>query len=197
MELEEAARQSGVIPADRIAALISCLKKTPDYSWLLTAPHQSITRLQGDLLRDFPVAIVDRDGNPLCRRLTVLVLNNTCDLQPQRSEFVIVAPVMDFGDFSESVIHKRGEVSSRNYLKDVMANNVFEILWLPSFGSFRHGAVVFLDKVCATASVHLESALQNHGRVASFSQSGFYFLLLKITKHIARPESEEVIRNAM
>lgn len=121
-------------------------------------------------------------------------MNNTCDLQPQRSDFVTVAPVLDFHAFSRHVIQKRGEAKATNYLKDVMANRVFEVLWLPAFSSFLHGAVVFLDRVGAVSTAIYESALAGDRRLASFSQNGFYFLLIKLTKHLARPESDEVVR---
>src|SRR5450759_662169 len=124
MDLENAARQSGVIPPEKVAPLLSRLKDAPDYTWLLTPPNQTQTRLQGDLLSDFPLALVDSNGNPRCNRFTVLVLNNTCDLQPNRSEFVTVAPVLGFDDFSQFIQKKRGEKRSANYLADVKANKV-------------------------------------------------------------------------
>jgi hypothetical protein len=195
MDLEGAARQSGVIPSQKVDSFISCLKSPSDYSWLLTVPHPTETRLQGDIFNDFPLAIVDPDGNPKCSRFTVLVLNNTCDLQPLRSNFVTAAPVLDFGSYSQSIVRKRGENKAANFLKDVMANRVFEILWLPAFGAFRDGAVVFLDRIGAISINIYESALLNNRRIASFSQNGFYFFLIKITKHLARPESIEVVRH--
>jgi hypothetical protein len=194
MELEEAAQQSGVIPPEKVAALITCLKKVPGFSWLLTEPHPTQSRLQGDVFGEVPVAVVDSDGQPRCKPCTVLILNNTCDLQPNRAKFVTVAPVFDFGDFLEYEIRKHGEARAGNYLKDVMANKVFEILWLPPFGAFSRGALVFLDQVGAVASPLYESAVATNRRMASFSQNGFYFLLIKVTKHLARPESDEVIR---
>ena len=106
-----------------------------------------------------------------------------------------VAPVLDFGAFSEHVVHKRGQERASNYLKDVMSNKVYEMLWLPAFNSFSKGAVVFLDKMGAVSSSVYESALAGNRRLASFSQTGFYFLLIKLTKHLARPESEEVLRD--
>lgn len=193
MDLEDAARQSGVIPPERVASLVSCLN-TPDFRWLLNGPNATQPRLQGDLLSNFPVALVDHTGSPRCKQFTVLVLNNTCDLQPQRADFVTVAPVLDFHAFSQHVIQKRGEVKATNYLKDVMANRVFEVLWLPAFSSFFQGAVVFLDRIGAVSSAIYESALTGDRRLASFSQNGFYFLLIKLTKHLARAESDEVIR---
>jgi len=39
-----------------------------------------------------------------------------------------------------------------------------------------------------------EEALTERRRLASFSQNGFYFLLIKLTNHIARMETAEVAR---
>lgn len=194
MDLEQAAGQSGVIPPDKVASLLASLKKVPDYSWCLTPPHTSQERLQGDVLSDFPVALVDDAGSPRCKKLAVLVLNNTCDLQPSRSQFVTVAPVMDFGLFSQSVIATRGPDRARNYLHDVRANHIYEMLWLPCFASFKEGAVVFLDRVGAASTKLYEDALRERRRLASFSQNGFYFLLIKLTNHIARMETDEIAR---
>ena len=47
MDLEQAARQSGVIPTEKVASLLASLKRVPDYSWVLLPPHSSEERLQG------------------------------------------------------------------------------------------------------------------------------------------------------
>lgn len=194
MDLEQAAKESGVIPSERVVALLAALKRVPDFSWVLGKPHESEDRLQGDLLADFPVALVDDAGQPRCKTFAVLVLNNTCDLQPKRAQFVTVAPAFDFEMYAESVIKQRGDHNAQSHLHEVCANNIYEILWLPAFGNFKKGAVVFLERVGAVSAKLYEEALKGERRLASFSQSGFYFLLIKLTNHIARMESAEVVR---
>jgi hypothetical protein len=194
MDLEQAARQSGIIPPEKVESLLASLRRIPDYSWVLLSPHSSEERLQGDLLSEFPVAVVDGEGHPRCSKFAVLVLNNTCDLQPGRFQFVTLAPAMDFARFSQTYLEQEGEERARSYLHSVKANKVCEILWLPSFADFKEGAVVFLDRVGAAAGKLYEDALRERRRLASFSQNGFYFLLMKLTNHIARMESAEVTR---
>ena len=101
---------------------------------------------------------------------------------------------MDFALFAQSIIAKRGEERAKGYLRDVRSNNIYEMLWLPCFSTFKEGAVVFLDRVGAASVKVYEAALTEKRRVASFSQNGFYFLLIKLTNHIARMESNEVAR---
>jgi len=194
MDLARAAGESGVIPPEKVGSLLASLKRVPDFSWVLLGPHPSDERLQGDLLSDFPVAVVDNEGNPRCSKFAVLVLNNTCDLQPGRSQFVTVAPAMDFSRFSKTYIGQEGEERAKSYLHAVRANQVCEILWLPTFASFKEGAVIFLNRVGAASAKLYEDALKERRRLASFSQNGFYFLLIKLTNHIARMESPEVAR---
>lgn len=194
MDLGQAAEQSGVVPKEKVVSLLSALKRVPDFSWLLTGPHPSQYRLQGDIISDFPVALVDEGGNPRCKQLPVIVLNNTCDLQPNRSKFVTVAPAFDFEQYAQSIISKRGEQNAQSHLHSVRANNIYELLWLPSFFDFKQGAVVFLDRVGSVSTKLYEDALASERRLASFSQNGFYFLLIKLTNHIARMESGEIQR---
>ncbi len=196
MDIERAVKESGVIPHDRVGSLLASLQRIPDFSWVLISPHPTELRLQGDVLTTFPVAFVDDTGKPRCKDCTVLVMNNTCDLQPNRSQFVTVAPAFDFEEFAETVITKRGEHDSRSYLRDVMANNICDLLWLPPCGSFRKGAVVFLERLGAVSAKLYEEAVNRQRRIASFSQNGFYFLLIKITNHVARMESAEVTRQS-
>jgi hypothetical protein len=195
MDLEESARQSGVIPPERVASLIAALRKVPDFSWLLTQPHPTIERLQADLLVDFPVALVAPDGAPRCKPFVVLIVNNTCDLQPGRSNFVTVAPVLDFEAFAAAEIAKRGEEGARDYLRDIRSNRVFEMLWLPPFHHFKGGGIVFLDRLGSAAGEIYLRSLEANSRVASFSQNGFYYFLIKMTNHLARAESSEVQRH--
>lgn len=194
IDLEGAARQSGVIPPEKISSLIATLKKVPDFSWLLSDPHPSEQRLQADLLKDFPVALIAHDGAVRSKRFAVLILNNTCDLQPNRSRFVSVAPVLDFEEFAKVEISKRGQNGAQSYLHDIRSNRVFELLWLPPFHTFRAGGIVFLDRLSSAAITIYEQSLTHGARLASFSQNGFYYFLIKITTHLARAESSEVQR---
>ena len=48
------------------------------------------------------------------------------------------------------------------------------------------------DKIVSTQLYH--EALNQGKRLASFTQTGFYFLLIKLTTHLARAESHDVAR---
>lgn len=205
-ELDDFSRYTRIIPKEHIPALSRDLKKIPDFSWLLGQPHREIERLQGDLLKDFPTVVLDGDAKPRCGNFTVLILNNTCDLPDDRLDFVIAAPIVDFNKYLEfertrrlkgqtaERDKKRIEDSIQELARVLRHNNKTEILFLPSFGEFQHGALVLLHLVCSVSVKIYRDALRAGQRLASFTQTGFYFLLIKLTTHIARAETILVIR---
>ena len=195
--MADLSRYKNIIPEEHLPGLSRNLLRIPDVSWLLDRPHPDIDRLQGDLLKDCPTAAIAPDGQPRSAMFTVMILNNSCDLPEGRVDFVTAAPVIDFGEFIEKQHSQRSAESVTGVAQAIRENNKSELLYLPPFDRFKHGAIVLLHMACAVSSTVYRNAIQNGNRVASFTQSGFYFLLIKLTNHLARPESREVIRVEM
>ena len=206
---DDFSRFAKVIPEEHLPALANNLKRIPDFSWLIDIPHAAIERLQGDVLSNFPTVFLDEQGAPRSREFTVLVLNNTCDLPDDRLDFITAAPIVDFNKYLEFERERQFggksglEDSERRRIEDrlqeygrVLRNNdKTEILYLPPFSEFTHGALVLLHLVCSVSARLYHDALRQGRRVASFTQTGFYFLLIKLTTHLARAETAEVIRS--
>jgi hypothetical protein len=114
MDLERAARESGVVRPEHVDALLRSLKMR-DFNWLVCNPSQTEERLQGDLMREMPIAVIRDDGNAHSRISIVMVINNVCDLQAGRSEFITLAPVHDFKKFAEWMLSKDRE-KAKTYL---------------------------------------------------------------------------------
>jgi hypothetical protein len=170
------------------------LSRIPDFTWLLNEPHTSEERLQGDLVRDFPTVLVDENGNPRLASFTVMILNNTCDLPDDRLDFVTAAPIVDFQKYLESEKTRRSPESLEGYAGSIRRNDKTELLYLPKFAGFEHGAIVLLHLVCSVSVKLYQEAIRAKQRVGSFTQIGFYFLLIKLTTHLARTETKEVVR---
>jgi hypothetical protein len=64
-------------------------------------------------------------------------------------------------------------------------------------GTGKICALVLLHLVCAVSVNVYREALHNGRRLASFTQTGFYFLLMKLTTHVARAETTQVVREAV
>jgi hypothetical protein len=195
-DLDDFSRYAKIIPEEHQPALRKCLKKIPDFSWLLSEPHSDQDRLQGDLLREFPTVFLDDTATPRSARFTVMILNNTCDLPEGRLDFVTAAPVVDFQKYLEYEEPKRSPQSLEDYAHSIRNNDKTELMYLPKITGFDHGALVLLHLVCSVSAKVYHEALRAEKRVASFSQVGFYFLLIKLTTHLARAESTDVSRSA-
>jgi hypothetical protein len=193
-EIGDFSRYTKIIPQEHIPALKRSLGKIPDFSWLLSVPHPTENRLQGDLIKDLPTVFLDQLGQPRTAKFTVMVLNNSCDLPDGRVDFVTAAPVVDFNGYLELESKRRDHASLENYANALRRNQKTELFYLPSFHGFPNGALVLLHLVCSVSASLYQRALNEGSRVASFSQAGFYFLLIKLTNHLARAESHEVSR---
>lgn len=194
MKWEDTVRRSSVIREQHRESLISDLQDKPNFNWLVGDPHHSIDRLQGDFLETFPVSYIDPEEKPVTKRQTVMLINNTCDLPPGRSQFVSVAPVFDLGKYLEGRAKVRKTESLTNFEKDLRKNQITDLLFIPRLRGFVNGALVRLDMICSVPTIFLEQGISRSTRAASFSQTGFYVLLMKLTHHLTRTESDEVVR---
>lgn len=192
--IRDFSRYAKIIPEEHQPALHRNLTRIPDFSWLLTEPHASLDRLQGDLIKEFPTVFLDDFATPQTRDFTVMLMNNTCDLPDKRLDFVTAAPIIDFQKYLEFESKRRSEESLRAYADSIRRNDKTELFYLPKFDEFQDGALVLLHMVCSVSAQVYRQALTRRKRIASFTQTGFYFLLIKLTTHIARAESSEVIR---
>jgi hypothetical protein len=123
-----------------------------------------------------------------------MVINNTCDLPPGRNSFVSVAPVFDLGKFLEAKAKSQTSDALANFEKDLRKNQISELLFVPTLKGFPNGALVRLDMICSVPMTFLEEGVSRQTRCASFTQNGFYILLMKLTQHLTRMESDEVER---
>jgi hypothetical protein len=188
-------RYANIIPEEYQSALRRSLRKIPDFSWLLEIPHPTEDRLQGDLIRDFPTVFLDDTAAARSTKFTVMILNNTCDLPEGRVDFVTAAPIVDFQKYLDGEKLRRSSESLDGYALSIRKNDITELFYLPKVAGFNQGALVLLHLVCSVSVKVYHQALQAGQRVASFSQIGFYFLLIKLTTHIARAESADVSRS--
>lgn len=188
-------RYANIIPEIQQEPLSRSLRKIPDFSWLLADPHPTEPRLQGDLLKDFPTVILDEQCSARTADFTVMILNNTCDLPDDRLDAITAVPIVDFEQFLRAESGERSEASLQNYASSIRKNEITELFYLPPFLGFPSGGLALLHLACSVSNALYHRALQEGRRVASFTQVGFYFLLIKLTNHIARPETNEVVRS--
>ena len=173
---EDFSRFAKIIPEEYLPALANNLKRIPDFSWLIHIPHAEIARLQGGVPSNFPRYVPTRSCGAFAG-IHGFGLNNTCDLPDDRLDFITAAPIVDFNMYLEFERERqfRGknglEDSEKRRLEDrlqeygrVLRNNdKTEILYLPPFSDFSHGALVLLYLVCSVSVKLYHEALGRAG----------------------------------
>lgn len=187
IDIEVAAVESGIVPKGDVAGFLKALRKR-DFSWLVTDASTEEPRLQGDILTDVPVSAVRSDSTPMLRTGQVMVLNPICDLQPGRSQFLVVAPLVSFAKVAANELRRSGEEKAKSFLENVRANNVDELFYLPTCPPLREDALVYLGQLCSVHAEVYERALAGNHRSASLTHNGYYFLLMKLSRLFIRPQ---------
>ena len=163
-----------------------------------------IDTYQGDIVDKFEIVFHEVSGDSLEIRVLedvpCMLLSNTCDMEPEgktRKKHISFAPVFSFSEFANSRTDQYSEEGWNDYLKRVKANKVTDILFIPGYGSFGD-SVVLLDRIYSTDPELLKIKIEKGAtkRIASLSQIGFYFFLIKLTYHFARYEDrDEIVRD--
>jgi len=192
MDPLEAASRAGFIPERSKEAFVAWLTKSGNQHAIL--PHPDEQRLQGDIYRQFPFALVKDDHQASIALKVILVLNNTCDLQLNRTPSCNVALAADYNCYAESIRAARSDQSATNFLADVERNRIDDLFFLQDCPTFPAGLVVFLNKISTVPTKLYERALKQGHRFASLSQHGFYHLLIKLNRFFARVETSDVSR---
>jgi hypothetical protein len=194
MDAAALVKAAGIVPEGKRASFVDYLSRLPKTPGLVDRPHRTEQHLQGDILREFPFCVITGEEPPVVKPITVAVLNNTCDLQPNRSDFVNVSPVIDFAGLRESIQAKRSEASAKDFLRDVQNNNVAELFYVESCPTFDGAIIIMLDRISTARAEIYQKAVERDMRVASFTQNGFYLFLIKLTNFLARAETPDVAR---
>ena len=157
---------------------------------------------QGDILDKFEFIYYEVvDGGLEIHSLEdtpCMLLSHTCDMafeDKTREKFVSVAPAFSFKEFSEFKISAYSDSGWKDFLNDVKANRIYDILYIPSKYPIDD-LVIFLDRMTSVDPKLLQLKLGkgDSKRILSLSQIGFYFFLIKLTYHFARYEDRKEIK---
>jgi hypothetical protein len=79
-------------------------------------------------------------------------------------------------------------------LESIRANRIDELFYIPPCPQLSHGGIVRFSLLSSLSAELYELAVGDRRRIASLTQNGHYFLLMKLTHFLARPESSEIVR---
>jgi hypothetical protein len=123
----------------------------------------------------------------------ILLISNTCDLQPDREEYLLAIPLQELSEPS-SVHHKKREKYLPIYdnLTKYQNTSFFFLPPIPApygqtgfpglYGAFSTAASLSSDEVNESFKKNPQS------RIYSLKEKGFYILLLKLSVHFLRPD---------
>lgn len=171
---------------DRKQGFLEALKDFPpakDFYRRLDDPDP----LQGDCWAGLTV-INFADGTR--DRIKGLVLSNSCDITGENSRPVPVglsfAPLVPLARYEEVL---RRAVSDRdrvnNHIRDVRAQKVSSLFFLPDIGTLGGDSIAVLDDV-HTVPLDFFTRDSSKSRVFSLSDIGFWLFLFKLSFHFCR-----------
>ncbi len=175
---------------------------------VLKAPEDLEYRMYGDVsVNGAPSSLVQGDiFDGVEVRLTpqaeptqsmVMVLSNTCDLHPKEGQYkspcATVAPVQDMAAYRDAYrAENGGSLAGWDEHHAAIRNGLTtNLLWLPEHKDFNESVIVFNY---ATPIVTKQLGAGGTERLASLSDIGYYYTLMKLALHFVRVESEEVGR---
>ncbi len=149
--------------------------------------YKSSSILQGDFLSNVKFTLISKNEDVLHTDTIGMILSNTCDIK--HDEFIVMAPVFPF-EYFEKIYPKE-----KKTIDSIKKNLIFRFFYIPScFGNPEF--VVDFTKICSYEKKYLINKLEkdNTKKLLSFTQLGYYLLILKLTIHLLRSESIEAKR---
>ena len=186
------------LTAESTQILFDQLKQFPDNidSRLYTTRLKDKTFIfQGDGFSSFPfVFFPDKETfeNP------AMILSNTCDNVVRENTYtpihLIYAPIIKMSNFI-NLLRDNGIEQDKinNYISTIKKQYVTQIFYLPVGDGVKEESLVFFDKINNSQNM-VEKEHIAERRLFSFSDYGFYLLLLKISIHFTRIR-EKIDRN--
>lgn len=143
--------------------------------------------LQGDGWSD--VDFFDLDSH-VKRSISVAVISNTCDISPQNARQiparVCISPIIKLTKlvnlFRDNNV---AEQTIEQKLREIRAQEITNIFYLPKGGNLADECVVFLDNVQSPLASAFNKG-DSKRRLYTLSQAGFWLFLLKLSIHFCR-----------
>jgi len=145
---------------------------------------------QGDLFSGVRFASIDDDGEAIVADVPAMVLSNTCDVQPEQSESLLVAPLIDLEDYSAQSVLAGEELE--NHIRALKRNEISQLMFLPEAHGVKNCFVDFSRISPLPLSYFYSNTAAN--RFQSLSSCGHYVMMVKVAHHFTRPESPDAAR---
>lgn len=143
--------------------------------------------LQGDGIGKMPYL---NFPNADVRSLNAILLSNTCDMSTENKRMnpcrIMYAPILNFEKYADKLRESFPEQRVTNHLKDVKAQLISQMLYLPKGGKMDYDGIVFFDRVISLPLT--EDIVKNMcgNKLFTLSNFGLYLFLFKLSVHFTR-----------
>ena len=143
--------------------------------------------LQGDGVAemnyvDFP--------NTNVRQINAILMSNTCDMSTDNKRMnpcrIMYAPILNFAKYEEKLRRDFPIERANNHLKDIKAQQISQILYLPKGGKLRYEGIVFFDRAISIPLSEETVKLMCNKKLFTLSNFGLYLFLFKMSFHFTR-----------
>ena len=142
---------------------------------------------QGDILTNIPFVTLQKDELLSGGRLFAMAISCNCNYDQGKN--VILAPAYTPDFFIDSANGDSGLLAS------LRKNEIFDKFYLPSNEGCPE-LIIDFNGINSYKREYIEKTLNDNKseRVYSLSQTGYWYLICKLTVHFCRPETEDAIR---
>ena len=158
------------------------------FSPYATSFQEPETVYQGDSFSDIPF------GSPFSKATKdtrVLVLSNTCDISENNARSypsqVAYVPLLPLAEYCDTLL-KNGKTPANvaDHEREIKKQKVTQFLFLPATGGRLPDCIALLDRTCHAPVSLFSERLSAGKRITSFSNTGFYLFILKLSIHFTR-----------
>ena len=128
------------------------------------------------------------------RKMPVAVISNSCDIagenKGKRPGRITISPIIRLARV-EALLEKYGANKEQviQYCKDIRAQEISDIFFLPQGGGVEEDSVIFLDNLQSPLLERFIGIAEARRRY-SLSQAGFWLFLVKLAIHFCRAQED-------
>ena len=134
---------------------------------------------QGDIISEVPFCYFDKEGEQMMFKAEGMVLSTSCHID--QKNYIVIVPVFPLEQFVGNIV-------------ELKKNKVIDYMYIPDEKLVDR----YIDfEIMNTFSKDLIMSGLEKGkikRIASFSQIGYYFFIIKITVYLMRREDADTLQ---
>lgn len=124
------------------------------------------------------------------KKVPVLLMSNTCDMSTENKRMndsrIMYSPIIRLDKYVQLLKRNFPEERVANHLKDIRAQYVSQILYLPKGGKLDYEGIVFFDRSISLPLDEKRVKEMCEHKLFTLSNFGFYLYLLKLSIHFTR-----------